>query len=379
MSSSAANSEWSYVWATRADLADVQQYIHTHWQPGHLLSRDMEFLKWQYQYDRRDTPEPGQSGIILAKRGSTIGGMLGIIANDCTDHGRAVTAGWYAIWSVASEYRQFGLGLGLLEKAKQHGYQVVGTLGANKLAMNMYRLLRYQLVPAMLRSVRLFSWPLLAELLESCKPEDKLRYQVYWHAREKPPAFSSADSSVSVQQALAADLQDWDELWGTEFAPQLFSVDRTSAYLRARYLDHPVFQYKVLLARDARGKLAGLCVYRIGELQSTPLKMLRTVEFLAVDADAYAALSRQLEIVAAEDVCVYADFNCTLREAHAGLAGFQLDSGSDPVLPKRLSPVEFTKSATSVVWNFLDPAGRSLDPETEVYLTSADGDQDRPN
>jgi hypothetical protein len=379
MSSSTDSQEWSYTWATLADLADVQKYIHTHWQPDHLLSRDLDFLKWQYGFADRDSSLASKSGILLAKKGTVIGGMLGIIANECVDHGRALTAGWYAIWSVAEPYRQFGLGLKLLEAAKQLGYDVVGTLGANKLAMSMYRLLKYQIVPAMLRSTRLFSWLLLEQILAAAKLKNVQTLTEHWQARENSPLTSSDVLAGIVHPAGQADWQEWDTLWRDQFAARLFSVDRTASYLRQRYANHPQFRYEILFARNAQGQLSGCCVCRIAKLQPSQINMLRIVEYLGVDSTAYRLLGQQLEKIAAAEACAYADFNCTLRESHSGLPGFELDIEGSLALPKRLSPLEFTKTTTSVCWSFVETPSRLLNSETDVYLTSADGDQDRPN
>lgn len=363
---------WTIRWATLQDLGNIQQYIAKHWSAGHLLARDAAFLRWQFA-----SATPDQLQIVLAERENLIGGILGVIDADWVASQQRGSGAWLSTWSVAPEFRQFGLALRLLDFVKQQGYALIGTVGANPAALQLYRLLKYQIIPVMPRSLRLFSYDGLLAVLEHFPKIDLAAYQDFWKERERPVDEISA--GLTPQAPTSELLSQWDELWKHQLASQYLSLERNAAYICRRYLEHPVFDYQVFFSTTTNGSPTGIGVYRLAKIEPSSRTMMRVVEFLAVDDAAYVQLGSQLLAAAKQGNCVYADFSCTLESSHQNLPGFTKEQPGDAVLPKRLAPAEFGKTTTSACWQVFKPNGNSPLADSAVYLTSGDCDQDRPN
>jgi hypothetical protein len=128
-----------------------------------------------------------------------------------------------------------------------------------------------------------------------------------------------------------------------------------------------------------------MVVFRCEQVRGRSEIVMRVVEFLATPP-AQRALTRSLLEAARAAGVTYADFYCSSAAAARGLeeAGFHLESMGDdqPVFPTRLQPLEHGRfslrallrlpSAMRGRLNALVDAGR-------LYVTKADGDQDRPN
>lgn len=119
----------------------VMDFIHRHWQPGHVLAVSRELMNWQHG------ASDGSYNYLIAVRGPTeILGVLGYIVYrrfDSTLAGRNVM--WLALWKVLEAAGVSGLGLrmlNLLTKLEPHVTLAVN--GINAAHPPMYRALRFQ-------------------------------------------------------------------------------------------------------------------------------------------------------------------------------------------------------------------------------------------
>jgi hypothetical protein len=251
--------------------------------------------------------------------------MLGWIEFDACAGDERVPGGWMTNWLVVPAARGRGLGLALVEHARETTYEFIGALGANSATRHVLGGAGFAEV-GMYRWVRVFDEEALRELLGG---------------REYPP--KSAEPRPSESTGFVGACRDAD-------------------FLRWRYREHPRFRYEVVDDKAA---------YRIETVAGSTAKVARIVDFLGDEALA-ARIAGEAERAGA----VFADFSCTSARFGRPLevAGFV----PDPGLPGRFQPLDF--SDRPIVSCFWAAPRLGIDVGAgDLYVTRADSDLDRPN
>ncbi len=364
-------------WCRPEQLPDVMRLIDVAWKRGHVLSRDVDLLRWQYPV--RD--DGALSLLVLNDEAEGPVGLLGAIPIDFNLRGQSIPGAMLALWFVRSGYPDGSAGLKLLQRLLAEGYGFVGVLGIRESALPLYRALRFHVVPRVERWVRSFDVAGLQALL--AERPDLFRSDAVEHWTQSGDVGGGASSSdFEIVDWSAIGAKAWDDAWQRRFAPHLVGPARTAAYLRWRYVEHPRFCYVVRVAIDRRtSEPAGLLVYRLAEIRDRPQRVLRIVEFLCAP-DAAASLACELERVGRFEQAAYADFYCTSRQFADPLirAGFVCERADEPTLPALLQPLDFSRSTLNGAF-YLSPEHASGDSFAgdDVYFTRSDGDQDRPS
>lgn len=362
-------------WCQPEQLPDVMRLIDAAWKRGHVLSRDVELLRWQYP--RR--ADGVLSLLVLNDDAEGPVGLLGAIPIDFNLRGKSMPGVMLALWFVRPGYADGSAGLRLLQRLMAEGYGFVGVLGVRESALPLYRALRFHVVPRVERWVRGFDVDglraLLAERPDLYPPDVVERWTPTAAADCTSPDFEIVDWNANLAEA-------WNDVWRRDFAPRLVGPARSAASLAWRYLEHPRFYYVLRAAVDRRtNELAGLLVYRLAEIRDRPQRVLRIVEFLA-QPGADAALAGELARVGRVERPAYADFYCTSTKFAEPLvrAGFVCEQADEPALPALLQPLDFGRSTLNGAF-YLSPAQASgtLFSGDDVYFTRSDGDQDRPS
>ena len=201
------------------------------------------------------------------------------------------------------------------------------------------------------------------------------------------PALPRRPSTLRVRRIERADAAV-DRFWERQRQHIGHATERSAVFLNWRYLDHPVFQYQLFLAerlnRNEENEVVGLAVARLQTVADPIHKLWRIVEFLAEDDATDVLLSclvkegRAAGAVLADFFCASARFLTPFRRA-----GFVLSPAADQ-FTHFFDPVDLTRlEAGRISFNGGNIHGR-LDPARFIdrdqwYVTSGDGDQDRPN
>jgi hypothetical protein len=357
-------------WLGTDELSYGQACIDRLWRAGHVLARDPALFAWQF----RTGPEPGTLGFLVAEEAGAAVGCIGMMALSCHRQGRPFPGAALTNFIVDPSYRAGGTGLEILRVAYA-GLGLVSSIGINERVARLYRMLgQHTLI--MPRYVCLAHRPAMATLLAHCDNPDGRDLDRY--AVCSPLALPSAVPGHAVSPLTAADLQAWDRAWTELFAPRLHGVVKDAAYLRWRYLEHPVFRYDLLLVRDDRGAVRGLAVLREIPLPGE-VSAVRVLDFLAADAAAgrtlAGAVARQVPPRAA-----FVEYIC-LGEAWRPLAEMGLSPDGADLFSVYFNPPDFRHHAIIGALH-LDVPGATPTPfvsSPEMYMTIADGDQDRPN
>jgi hypothetical protein len=168
------------------------------------------------------------------------------------------------------------------------------------------------------------------------------------------------------------------------YSPLRYGTIRSREHLRWRFLEHPRFRYSVVLT-GPRHRPA-VCAYRV-ELAfdrdgRSVAPVGRVLDFFyptdpSGEQDAECLLHGVLSHMAGAG-CVYADFSGSAAVYRRMLlrSGWLAESPNRPLLPSRLAPIEPTARVLNVEWGVVAPlVAPALD---EAYITTADGDADRP-
>jgi hypothetical protein len=376
----AADAPVSISWCPVERVPALQALIDEHWRRGHILARDRELLEWQF----RDTADPARLTVLLAEYEGTPVGMLGVIPCGFCVRGQRVSGLWLAMWLTTPEWRARRLGLRLLQRLFVAQNDVIASVGVNvETAGGIYRALGFSLCELIPRWIRVISPEPLDSLLADLwdKYPAGVRQQWLATARREDAGPASSVRLLSWDEELAGR---WDEVWQRDFAPRLIGTWRDAAYLRWRYVDHPRYRYELRFAEDpATGALAGLTVYRIETVRDRSERVLRVVEFLCGESVA-ASLARAVVEAAEATGVAFADFFCASPVFAAGLeaAGFVREESLPAALPSRFQPLDAARTRLNGVF-WAQPAitgdQAAFFQTADLYVTRADGDQDRPS
>lgn len=120
------------------DIAQLREYIDTHWRKGHILARDAKMFDFQYRTPWVDRKMwPGGTSVLCIYDGPKLLGFLGSIV---APYPRPRSY-WLALWHVLPELKGGGVGGKLLQQmqdiaASQDGW--IGTFGAGPEALPVY-------------------------------------------------------------------------------------------------------------------------------------------------------------------------------------------------------------------------------------------------
>jgi hypothetical protein len=364
----------------------LMEFIDQHWKRGHVLGRDEELLRWQYApRGFLAGHEAGLTSVLARFDGKIVGMMCASPCEFSTPKGRFSSV-WLSNWLVLEEYRRHRFGLRFIWYFAQQGFQVRAGIGSNAIASAVIRKLKDTfMIPDIPRWIGVFDPDQTRTMLAATAPFSNASLLAVDRWLVSPLPDDSSDGEYEVVGPSANALAGWEEFWNEDLAPSILATLRDAAFLRWRYLEHPRFTYTVRFARNRRTRrFEGLVVYRIETVRGRPERVMRIMEFLASPV-AVDSLVREVIEAAVDQQVSFADFYCTAPWAARGLerVGFAPAPGPDelPLIPSRFQPLEADYFPMSVSLQFepgLFSENEPLMRAGHLYVTKADGDQDRP-
>lgn len=371
------------------DVPAVMHFIHEYWANNHVLSRDEALFRWQYDGSLRDGRDGAPPSILIAWNGDRIVGMLGLTYMRWRDGGRTYRGAWTSHWFVAPELRRSHLSLNLILRAQQLGAELIGSVGINDVAINVLRNIGYEPIDEIPRWVAVIDPVKTAALIRATGIGALRDAEVLGACQARAVAQRSDRQSPldawNVAEWTDDEASDWDAFWEGSLSADFTGVVRDSAHIRWRYLRHPTFRYRVLVARHGNsGKIGGIAVSRLETVKGRAERVLRILELLTNDRSASDSLLNQLISDARDAEVAFADFYCTKTIAGLADAGFrveQLQTNPYPI-PLRLQPLEAGGRPLNAAIRLPSALrGTLLErfSQDALYVTKSDGDQDRPN
>lgn len=350
-------------WLDFSRRSELQEFIGEFWRAGHIFTHDAALLEWQYP--RSD----GELSWLVGDDERGMAAILGLVPRTFNVYGQTVSSHWPCIWTRRPDCR--GLGMPLMLKALESS-DVTAICGANEIAQPIYKKLEFHTVDDVPQWSRGFDAASLGELLAVGPYSQEESAEWLATCGGFVPDYSE---SLAIESAREVP-SDWNDCW-RELARSMVCASRDADYLRHRFQNHPRFRYQMdFVRRD--GKLCGAVVWRLIGTTGGGL-VLRIVELLG-DATATAALASHICRQADYYGVAYAEFHGTGRIAGESLASCGFIQAGESRLPALFQPLSFSRTHLRLALKApRSEAIQSAFSGDDLYVTRADGDQDRPN
>ncbi|MEK7208940.1 MAG: GNAT family N-acetyltransferase [Patescibacteria group bacterium] len=347
---------------TKLTVFYEQQY-----QPKYILTNE-RFRRW-WLHDNPNHNGKNYSIKVAESEGEFIGHCAYVPVN-LWSGGHKYHAAWGGNFIVAEHWRGRGIGRAL-HQAIYDEFDVFLDVGANTAAEIILQKFGWINFGTLGRAMAVLS-PAAAAF--SRRPE-LISKQII-----KPSILKSMSVIIEQTNRVGEDVEQfWQQLRMT-----IGNIsDRSMKFLNWRYANHPIFRYQFLLAKQ-KSEVIGLVVYRDQIVKENGLKLRRIVEFLAREKGAEVLL-QQLVKNAREERVVLIDFFCASIHFLAPFtaAGFILSPPADE-FTRLFDPVDLTRlNFGTISFNGGNIHNRLpkevFNLKENWYVTSGDGDQDRPN
>ncbi|GEM_PF-2942102 len=362
----------------KSDYLEFRDFARAAFHSKYILS-DEKFLDWQYL--------SLNSALVLAKKGEDIMGFFGY--KDFLYKVYSETKNVRAVMNLFADekYRMAGVGPMLAREVfNSSNYILVSSY--NDAAQKLYRHFRVGWTEAgdlnrffaVLAPHKLMDGFKIPHLPPPFAKEGGKSIRGFTIPHLNPPPSAEGGGKLKIEKSTEVS-KEFDEFWQKVRTRYSVTIERSSEYLRWRYLDHPFFAYQFLAARRD-GKLTGFLVYRLeeadssrqGEAKAEGFKIARIIDFIA-DEWAEVSLLQEFLSRARSDGAQAADFmfsGLLYRESLQTVGFFDVAGTDFEKFPIRFNPLSYSKFVINIAYDI--PA-----PLSDGYLTKGDSDQDRPN
>ena len=325
------------------DLPQLMHYVEREWKSGHILARDAEFFRYEYQSGK------SLNFIISENICGAINGMLGFIPSSAADDCDI----WTTMWKVSRDSANPVLGIQLLQYLKAQGHRTVMSLGINPKTIGIFQYLGYA----------------TGSMSHHFLPNKNVRsYQI----GKIPTEVACLERLFMRSSRISLRRVSWEDI------PADFLLGTAShvlprkdfAYVERRYFKHPIYRYRIHgIYYD--GQLATLLVARVVRVDAA--SALRVVDIIG-DESLLPWVTHALHDILEKDGLEYLD-----------LVSYGLDDGM--LQQACLRKVDLTGDQI-VIPNYFQPFTQKNIPihffvdgqiSPNLRLFKADGDQDRPS
>lgn len=354
-----------------SEIDAAMEFFRLYWGANHILGNDREFMIWQMSPDR----SPIFAGCGLAALsywdGPRLVGLIGVQSMPFNYNGQSADSAWLCNLQAAPEYLAIGIGTKLMTGVHKLPIAGIGAAGINLKVIPMYRAMRYHCLDRLPRYIRIVDVDRAAALLAG----DDLAPLL-----SRPPATGRSATSLTVEEAAVCP-DDWDAFWDDYARQGYFGTHRDSAFIGWRYLGHPRLDYRLTLARDTQGRIAGASIHRLETIQDRDDRLVRVVEIIATAADAWDALLANAERIGLAAGATFVDHYTSrpLAAAFRDRGWYEEDDVPAIVTPGLFQPLlRQTRKVNLAVRLLHDTPWKAGQWRENLHVVKSDGDQDRP-
>ncbi len=374
----------TYRFARRDEYPAISRFLNDYWANNHIYCRNEELFQWTF-HRAGHWPEEELS-FALAEDGGELVGILGGIPFAFNHFGERSPGIWIANYVIRPDHRRGPTALQLLGMFRQSRFYACVAFGINPATATIYRVLRGEVLPLIPRHFMVLPGNLdrMTNFLSIAHP-DWERERV--EALARPFVLSGVPETSIANGMVLPDA--WDTIDWPAIARKTVGAARDRDYLEWRYLQHPVFEYRVVTVPE--GDRTGLLVWRLETIRrqvedrrENVDRIGRLVEFLpASRGNAEALLTAFVQ-----QLCGVGAFGADFYGYHGETRGWLEQMGFLPVaahpdgegIPTRFQPLDGHPGGILSAM-FLEHKTSPCDTGAECawYWTKSDSDQDRPN
>lgn len=338
--------------AKKEDRPGIVNFIDTHWRKNHIFVQNRALLDWQH-LDRRES----RYNFVIGVEKSTgeLHGILGFIPLNQFDSELGIDRlCWLAIWKTCDAARGRKLGRRLLSHLETEIHpKILSTVAASEMTLSMYQEKGFQ-------TGRLDQY----FVVNFKKTEFKLIQ--FDESQLNKEIAGSADSAKKLNLMTETDIRNFGSRFPTL---QQYVPVKSADYVINRYLQHPVYSYRIygILENDVP---LGFIVIRV--CGHGARNALRIVDFIG-PSSALCGLAMEWSSLLQHFDAEYIDF-CVAGLAEKDLfsAGFtKRKAGDGAIVPNYFEP--FSKENIDIDYMISVPSGEPF------RIVKGDSDQDRPN
>ena len=357
---------------TLEDKKRLQEFYARIYRPDHVLMND-RFLNW-WLHDNPYWKGDGYS-CNIAVDGEKIIGHFAHAPCDIWAKGTIYKGAWTGNFIVDESYRGRGLGT-MLINAVMNQYQTTMDIGANTLAEGILQKKGWVHFGNLHRYVGIFDQDAARPLALDMSVLSHLVIKQL--KKGAPEIFEIKEFS-----------QKYDEFWNVYKKDITASTDKTAKFLNWRYAKHPIFKYRMFEIREnGTENILGIMIFRIDEIKDNKLSdkyAIRIVEFAALPGAGEHLLYYLIYLVKEkrirEEILLIDFFNSSKKYGKVFESFGFSDLPYSNQIARLFSPVVLSRREIS--FNGANCRGElpnELFEDQELwYVTSGDGDQDRPN
>lgn len=371
-------------YATRDEYPAISTFLNEYWAADHIYCRNERLFQWTFH--RRGHWPDEQLSVALAEHEGELVGILGGIPFTFNHFGEQAQGIWMANYVIRPDHRRGPTALQLLSKFRQPPFFACVAFGINPATSAIYRVMRGEVLPEVPRHVLVLpgAQERVLHLLSLAQPS--------WTVERTAAMVRSFLLEVVPEKEIAhtESLPDtWDRIDWPAIARSTVGAARNADYLTWRYLEHPVFEYRVIAVPE--GDRTGLLLWRLETIRQATEhgrvdvdRIGRMVEFLPVSR----GNARNLFQVFLQKLCAAGACGADFYGYHGQTRAWLEEMGFRPAtshpdgnsVPTRFQPLD-GKGGGILSALFLE---KRLPPcNTELscpwYWTKSDSDQDRPN
>jgi hypothetical protein len=378
----------AFRYAGLAEYPEVSRFLNDYWAANHIYCRREDLYRWSFGRAAR-----GGSTMAVAESDGELVGILGGVPFAFNLFGERKQGVWITNYVVRPDHRRGSTALQLLSMFRasagrqEQPYDITVAFGINPATAAIYRVLRGEVLADIPRQMVVFPGAAgrMAQLVGLAHPDWEPERAAALAAALEPRVMPEARAEARTQ----FDPAEWDERNWPAMAAETLGAARDAEFLRWRYLDHPLFAYRVVTV--AAGERTGLAVWRLETIYRETAegrmpvdRMARLVEFLPASEDNGRELLAAFLHQAREAGALGADY----YGYHGRTGRLLAEGGMTPAAavedgewaPTRFQPLDGKRGGimSAMLVQFARPACVA-GPECPWYWTKADSDQDRPN
>ena len=216
------------------EIKDIQNFLKKNWRSS-ILDKNKEFFIWSYS--RKILKSNNINFVVdIDEDSKNIKACLGIIENkNFSDDNLTSNTVWLTNWKSKEGSNLSGIKLLKFAEANLN-YSLIGTIGCNELAKNIYKILGYK-VGTMNRYVAINFKKDSFKILDN-KIIKKLNFKFSEYLNNK---------NISINNINNIDFLK-------EYKEKIFYKDRIPfkdlSFVKNRYFDHPIYKYELLLVES---------------------------------------------------------------------------------------------------------------------------------
>lgn len=363
----------------------ISKFLDEFWAKDHIYVRTPALFDWTFH--RTTHWDTDQYSFAVAEDESGLTGILGGIPFTFNRFGKCFPAVWIVNYVIRPDHRKGPAALQLLGVFRKREFDPVIAFGINPATTAIYRVLRGRVLPEIPRLLLVLpeAQDRFAKILATAHPD--------WSGSRSAATaefFTCPTRECRNVQATTELPKKWDEVDWPDIARTTIGAARDSGFLKWRYLQHPIFEYRLLAVPDGERR-TGLLVWRLETIRRQTEngradvdRIGRMVEYLpASEGNAEALVAAFIQDLRANNA-VGADFygfhgsgrRC-LESLGFRAAALHPDGNA---IPSRFQPLD-GKGGGILSAMFVREELPECSDEIDCpwYWTKSDSDQDRPN